>query len=66
MNLQKILPGLFLSILLAIVSQCLVKLPAFSTLGAALIAILLGMLLGNTLCKGSRYEEGTKFSEKDF
>ncbi|KDE73070.1 membrane protein [Fusobacterium necrophorum BFTR-2] len=64
MNLQKILPGLFLSILLAIVSQCLVKLPAFSTLGAALIAILLGMLLGNTLCKGSRYEEGTKFSEK--
>ncbi len=64
MNLQKILPGLLLSTLLAIISQFLAKLPAFSALGAALIAILLGMLLGNTLCKGSRYEEGTKFSEK--
>lgn len=64
MSIQKILPGLFLSILIAVISQFLITLPAFSTLGAALIAILMGMLLGNTLCKKNYYEEGTKFSEK--
>ncbi|AVQ17391.1 YeiH family protein [Fusobacterium gonidiaformans] len=64
MNVQKIVPGLLLSILIAMISQFLIKLPAFSTLGAALIAILLGMILGNTVCKKSFYDEGTKFSEK--
>ncbi|ALV22565.1 MULTISPECIES: YeiH family protein [Carnobacterium] len=57
-----ILPGLFISIIVSIFSQYLaVFLP---TMGSALIAIFIGILLGNTLLNKPSLNSGTKFSEK--
>lgn len=57
-----ILPGLVISIVISLISQGL----AFfvPTLGAALIAIFLGILLGNTFLNKPILNTGTKFSEK--
>lgn len=57
-----ILPGLVLSVIISIISQ---ELALFiPTIGAALIAIFLGILLGNTLLNKPILNTGTKFSEK--
>lgn len=61
-ELDGALPGLTASILISLVSQWLARF--LPTLGAALIAILLGMLLGNTLLNRPELGQGTKFSEK--
>lgn len=61
-ELDGALPGLAASILISVVSQWLARF--LPTLGAALIAILLGMLLGNTLLNRPELGQGTKFSEK--
>ncbi|CZQ96360.1 Hypothetical protein Tpal_1994 [Trichococcus palustris] len=61
-ELDGILPGLAVSILISAVSQLLARF--LPTLGAALIAILLGILLGNTLLNRPELDKGTKFSEK--
>jgi len=61
-ELDGALPGLTASILISLVSQWLARF--LPTLGAALIAILLGMMLGNTLLKRPELGQGTKFSEK--
>jgi len=61
-ELDGALPGLAASILISLVSQYLAGF--LPTLGAALIAILLGMLLGNTLLNRPELSQGTKFSEK--
>lgn len=59
--MKKVLPGLGLSVAVAIVAKGLaVFLP---TLGAATLAILCGILLGNTVFRQSLWEKGTKFSE---
>ncbi len=56
-----ILPGLLTSIGIAVISQLLAqRVPA---LGAATIAILLGILLGNTLLRQPQLAKGTKFAE---
>jgi uncharacterized membrane protein YadS len=47
--------------LISLVSQFFARF--LPTLGAALIAILLGMLLGNTLLNRPGLSQGTKFSE---
>lgn len=57
-----ILPGLIISIIISIISQGLALF--VPTLGAALIAIFLGILLGNTLLNKPILSTGTKFSEK--
>lgn len=58
---REILPGLILSFLVAVVSKIIaIWLPS---IGAATIAILLGILLGNTFCQSSILNKGTKFSE---
>ncbi|MBL1230000.1 putative sulfate exporter family transporter [Enterococcus sp. BWB1-3] len=60
-GIQKILPGLGVAFSVALLSKiAAIWLP---TLGAATIAILLGILLGNTLFKQPKLEAGTKFSE---
>lgn len=57
-----LLPGLLVSILISIISQFLaIYIP---NLGAALIAILLGMIVGNTILTHPRLYPGTQFSEK--
>ena len=57
-----ILPGLMISVIISIISQGLALF--LPTLGAALIAIFLGILLGNTLLNKPILSTGTKFSEK--
>ena len=61
-ELDGILLGLAVSILISAVSQLLARF--LPTLGAALIAILLGIFLGNTLLNRPELDKGTKFSEK--
>lgn len=36
-----------------------------STVGSASFAIFIGSVLGNTIFKVNKYENGTKFAEKD-
>ncbi|WP_137626984.1 YeiH family protein [Lactiplantibacillus pingfangensis] len=61
MKLKVILPGLGTSLVIALISQLLAqRVPA---LGAATIAILLGILLGNTVLRQPQLAKGTKFAE---
>lgn len=61
MKVKMILPGLLTSIGIAVISQLLAqRVPA---LGAATIAILLGILLGNTVLRQPQLAKGTKFVE---
>lgn len=60
-SMKKIIPGLFLSFLVAAISKVIaIWLP---TIGAATIAILLGILLGNTFLKQPFLAQGTKLAE---
>ncbi|QED59892.1 putative sulfate exporter family transporter [Enterococcus durans] len=61
LDIQKILPGLLLALLVAIASKLLAVL--VPQLGAATVAILLGILLGNTFFKQTSLATGTKFAE---
>lgn len=61
LDIQKILPGLLLALLVAIASKLLAVL--VPQLGAATVAILLGILLGNTFFKQTSLAAGTKFAE---
>ncbi|MDN7044306.1 YeiH family protein [Lactiplantibacillus plantarum] len=61
MKVKGILPGLVTSLVIAIISQGLAQfVPA---LGAATIAILLGIIGGNTFLKQPQLGRGTKFAE---
>ena len=60
---KSILPGLFICLIIGIIAEVLGK--SFPTVGAATFAIFIGIFLGNTLFKSDKYDEGTKFSEKD-
>lgn len=60
---KSILPGLFICLIIGIIAEFLGK--SFPTIGAATFAIFMGIFLGNTLFKSDKYDEGTKFSEKD-
>ena len=71
MNVEKsnpsicsILPGLLLSFIVAAVAKVLALwLPQ---LGGATLAILLGIVLGNTFFNQKQYAQGTKFAEVGF
>lgn len=58
---QAILPGLVLSLVVAIIAKILAL--ALPSLGGATLAILLGIILGNTFFKQDYLAVGTKFSE---
>lgn len=60
-KIKPILPGLLLSVLVAAVSRIFALF--VPQLGGATIAILLGILLGNTFFKQKELAAGTKFSE---
>lgn len=60
-TLKQILPGFLLAFCVAILSKYLAHF--IPNLGAATIAILLGILLGNTFCQQPGLNKGTKFSE---
>ena len=61
MKKYPVLPGLLLSFLVAVVAKLLGEL--LPQLGGATIAILLGIVLGNTLFQQKSLAVGTKFSE---
>lgn len=54
-------PGIILATVIAIISKQLVHF--MPLLGAATIAILIGVILGNTLFRSTFFAKGTKFSE---
>ena len=62
-KVKRILPGIIICIIIGIISEVLGK--KFSTVGAATFAIFIGIFVGNVLFKGKKYDEGTKFAEKD-
>lgn len=62
-KLKGILPGLIICLIIGIISEILGK--RFSTVGAASFAIFIGIVAGNTLFKENKYDNGTKFAEKD-
>ncbi|WP_084767014.1 putative sulfate exporter family transporter [Clostridium nigeriense] len=62
-KLKKLLPGLVICLIIGIISEVLGK--KFSTVGAATFAIFIGIFVGNTMFKGKKYDDGTKFAEKD-
>lgn len=60
--MYKIVPGLTISILVAITSQFLATF--FPAIGSAVISILLGIVVGNTIFTHPSFQGGTRFSEK--
>ncbi|SFD23364.1 YeiH family protein [Clostridium uliginosum] len=58
-----ILPGLFVCIFIAILGKILGSF--LPSIGGASFAIILGIVFGNTLFNKQKYNEGSKFSEKD-
>lgn len=62
-NIKDILPGFIVAILVAYLSTLLAKL--VPSLGAASIAIFLGMFIGNVFLNHSIFQKGYKFSETD-
>ena len=62
-NLKEILPGLIVAILIGVLSMFLAKF--VPKLGAATIAIFLGMLVGNLFLSQDVFKKGYKFAETD-
>ena len=59
-NRMKVFPGLFLCLVIALVSQLIsIVIP----IGAATFSILFGLLIGNTVRLKSQFEQGRKFAE---
>lgn len=62
-KINGILPGLLVSVLVGLASMLLAN--VIPKLGAATIAIFLGMLVGNLFLNQQRFQAGYKFSESD-
>ena len=62
-NKKSIIPGLLVSTVVAIISMYLAKF--LPQLGAASIAIFLGMIVGNLFLNQEVFKEGYKFSESN-
>ena len=62
-NIKEIIPGLIISIFVAIIGKVLGNM--VPTFGAASFAIIAGIILGNTIFNKPKYNKGFKFSEKD-
>nr|WP_237376949.1 putative sulfate exporter family transporter [Streptococcus sp. zg-70] len=58
---KEIVPGFILSFLVAVIAKGFARF--FPSIGAASLAICIGIFLGNTICRSTRFEKGTKFSE---
>lgn len=62
-KIKKLVPGLLVCLMIGILAEIFGKF--FPTIGAATFAIFAGITAGNTFLKSNKYDEGTKFSEKD-
>ncbi|MGL4981214.1 MAG: YeiH family protein [Fusobacteriaceae bacterium] len=63
LNLRQFFPGVSISFVIYVLATFIDK--KIPGLGAASYAILIGLVLGNTLFKGQKYERGTKFCESN-
>ena len=54
-KMKNILPGIIICLIIGIISEILGK--KFSTVGAATFAIFIGIVAGNTIFKGKKYDE---------
>jgi len=61
--MKKLLPGLLVTVILGILSKFVLA-KIISNFGSTTIAILLGIVVGNTIFKKDIYNAGVKFSEK--
>ncbi|SFB35108.1 YeiH family protein [Clostridium frigidicarnis] len=63
MNIKKMVPGIIVCVIITLIAKILaIFVPQF---GASSLAILLGILFGNTVFKSSKYNNGSRFCEKD-
>lgn len=62
-NIIKILPGLIICIIIAFIGKFIGN--YVPSIGAASLAIFIGMLVGNTFGNKEIYKKGTKFAESD-
>lgn len=62
-KIKEIIPGLFIAIFVALIGKFLGNM--VPTFGAASFAIIIGIILGNTIFNNPKYNKGFKFSEKD-
>ncbi len=60
---RAVLPGLSLSFVIAIISQ-LINSFLLKGIGAPTVALLIGILLGNTIIRQPVWQSGTAWSEK--
>lgn len=60
-RVKNIIPGMVLAFVVALISKVISI--YLSNIGPATISILLGILLGNTLCRKSVFNRGTKIAE---
>ena len=60
---RAVLPGLILSFIIAIISQ-LINSYLIKGIGAPTVALLIGILLGNTIIRQPMWQSGTAWSEK--
>lgn len=56
-------PGFLVCLVIALAAQGIAKL--LPSIGAALFAIAIGIVCGNTICNRPSYDAGTKFSERN-
>lgn len=62
-KIKRIIPGFMVCLIIALISKILAKfIPSF---GAATFAIFLGIIAGNTIFNKEKYDEGSKFSERE-
>lgn len=62
-KLKKIMPGFLVCLLIGVIGKIIAKF--IPSLGAATFAIILGIIAGNTVFNKRKYDEGSKFSERD-
>lgn len=62
-KIKKILPGFIVCLIIGIMGKIMALF--MPSLGAATFAIFLGIIAGNTIFDKEKYEEGSKFSERE-
>ncbi|MPQ45078.1 YeiH family protein [Clostridium tarantellae] len=60
---KEIIPGFIVCVFIAMIGKFLASF--MPSLGAATFAIFLGIIAGNTILNNKRYDEGSKFSERE-
>ena len=62
-KILSIAPGLFICLIIGVIAKFLGS--HFKSIGSAMFAIFIGIIVGNTIFNKKEYEQGAKFAEKD-